>query len=509
MAARRIRIVALVLSLIICCGVLTPAGASGEARPRSVQFVIGQSVYVVDGLVHIMDAVPFIQDNRTLVPVRFLALALGIPESAITWDGQAQTVTLAGPDVTLKLVIGQKVMLANEKPVVMDVAPLVREGRTYLPARYVAEALGYDVGWNQATQTVVVTLAGEDATSGRRPLTDLAALLREQVVLVRVLDATGKQISLGSGIAVARDLVLTNLHVVRGGARAVVVSAQDQELAVEGAVGWDEVNDLVVLKVKGELTPAEVGDSDLVKVGQQVVAVGNPLGLRATVSEGIVSGLREVDGRKLIQTTAPISHGSSGGGLFDLDGRLVGVTSSCVEGGQNLNLAVPVNVAKKLLAAPGPVVSLPGAPQEPPPEAQEQEQVTAAALVAFLNLEYSRFKTPSGEIQFYWMEWENPSGRYDLEAWGRIVPSTYLTWLLIDQGARMGAMKQIAQALDEFCPGQTFSVILFYQDYWSTYPWSFDPDEVVLSVDGKSWLVTHVIGWAYGNEEKIGWSAQP
>ncbi len=508
MVTRFARVVALILVLVLCCGVPAPASASGEARPKSVQFVVGQSVYVVDGIVHIMDAVPFVQDNRTLVPVRYLALALGIPESAITWDDQAQAVTLAGAGVTLRLVIGQKVMLANEKPVAMDVAPLVRDGRTYVPARYVAEAFGYDVGWNEATQTVVVTLAGEGPASGRQ-LTDLAALLREQVVLVCVFDGAGKQVSLGSGIAVARDLVLTNLHVVRGGARVVVVSAQDQELVVEGAVGWDEVNDLVVVKVKGELTPAEVGDSDSVKVGQRVVAVGNPFGLRATVSEGIVSGLRDVGGRRLIQTTAPISPGSSGGGLFDLDGRLVGVTTSFVEGGQNLNLAVPVNAAKKLLDAPGTVRPLPGAPQEAPPGAEEEKQVTEAALVAFLNREYSRFKTQGGEILFYWMEWQNPSGRYDLEAWGRIVPSTYLTWLLMEQGARMGVMKQIAQALDEFCPGQTFSVIVFYQDYWSTYPWSFDPDEVVLSVDGKSWLVTHIIGSAYGDEEKIGWFAQP
>jgi len=395
MTVKHGRILGLLLVLVLCFG--GSSLARDAVAPKSVQFVIGQNVYVVDGVVRIMDAVPFLRDNRTFVPVRYLAMALGIPESGIAWDGQTQTVTLVAPQVTLKMVGGQKVMFANDKPLAMDVAPLIQEGRTYLPARYVAEALGYQVGWNPATQTVVVSSAAE-GEGAERELTELAARLQDQVVLVRVFDNAGKQVALGSGVAVGRNLVLTNLHVVRGGAKATVVAGPGPEWVVEGSVGWDEVNDLALLKVEGELTPAELGDSDSLRVGQKVVAVGNPLGLRATVSDGIVSGLRDFNGRKLIQTTAPISPGSSGGGLFDLEGRLVGITTACVEGGQNLNLAVPVNVAKNLLARLGPVRPLPSAPEAS--QLGTEEAVTAADVVAFLNLVFlpGVFDTDLGDI---------------------------------------------------------------------------------------------------------------
>lgn len=506
MAISRRKVVALLLIAVLCFG--GSSLASGAAGPKSVQFVVGQSVYVVDGIVKIMDAVPFLRDNRTFVPVRYLAMALGIPESGITWDEETRTVTLATGRVTLKMVIGEKVMFVDGKPLVMDVAPLIQDGRTYLPARYVAEALGYEVGWNAATQTVVVSAAGEPE-GAERELTELAARLQDQIVMVRVFDGAGTQVAFGSGVAVGRDLVLTNLHVVRGGVRATVVAGPDREWPVEGLAGWDEANDLALLKVNGGFTPVELGDSDSLRVGQRVIAVGNPLGLRATVSDGIVSGLRDINGRKLIQTTAPISPGSSGGGLFDLEGRLVGITTACVEGGQNLNLAVPVNAAKYLLANPGPAVPLSLVAGEGGIQREEPNRVTAAQVAAFLNLQYSRFRTSKGLLQFFWMEWDSPPGYYDVEVWGEIDPDTYLNWLLIDASERMDVMRQVAEALGELCGGQTFNVILFYQDYWTFYPSWFAPDEVTLSVDGRSWLVTHVIGWAYGDAEKIRWFAQP
>jgi Copper amine oxidase N-terminal domain. len=105
-----------------------------------------------------MDAVPFIENGRTYVPVRYLALALGIPENGISWLRDTQTVILSNNGTTVTMVIGGKTLFINgaaQPP--LDAAPLLRNDRVYLPARYVAEAFGYEVQWEESAQTVVVT----------------------------------------------------------------------------------------------------------------------------------------------------------------------------------------------------------------------------------------------------------------------------------------------------------------------------------------------------------------
>src|ERR1035438_8100458 len=94
-----------------------------------------------------------------------------------------------------------------------------------------------------------------------------------------------------------------------------------------------------------------LGNSDRVQVGEEVVAIGNPLSLESTVSNGIISGIRTVEeeGGKFVQVTTPISPGSSGGPLFNMAGEVVGITTLYLEGGENLNFAIPINDAKLLL----------------------------------------------------------------------------------------------------------------------------------------------------------------
>lgn len=130
-----------------------------EQRPDQmvvlpVKFAVGQKTYRVGDRVFDMDAEAFTENGRTYVPVRYLGDALG---AEIKWDKVTRTVTLVKDNITVKLVIGNKVINVNDQPKQMDVAPLVRGGRTCLPARYVAEAFGYRMGWDPATQTVSVT----------------------------------------------------------------------------------------------------------------------------------------------------------------------------------------------------------------------------------------------------------------------------------------------------------------------------------------------------------------
>lgn len=155
---------------------------------------------------------------------------------------------------------------------------------------------------------------------------------------------TAPRIAYGSAVAITDELAMTNCHVVGDGKAALRLGSGKAETATDVelvAANFD--SDRCVVKVTGMKLLPIVGVrlvSNL-EVGESVYAIGNPRGLQRTISEGLVSGVRdEADGR-LIQTTAPISPGSSGGGLFDNRGNLIGITSLTLTNSQNLNFAVP------------------------------------------------------------------------------------------------------------------------------------------------------------------------
>jgi S1-C subfamily serine protease len=136
--------------------------------------------------------------------------------------------------------------------------------------------------------------------------------------------------------------VITNCHVaIAGGSLTVKVGAEQYSASVEVA---DEEYDLCRLSVSGLGAPAvTIGSADSLRTGQKVYAIGAPQGLDLTISDGIVSGMRDLPQGRVIQTTAPISPGSSGGPRFDAYGRLVGIMTFQHRTGQNLNFAVPAD----------------------------------------------------------------------------------------------------------------------------------------------------------------------
>jgi hypothetical protein len=136
---------------------IVTAAAREGAVAKSATFRIGSTIYNVGAEARAMDVAPYIKDDRTFVPVRYLAYALGVKESDVKWDAATQTVTLTKDRTTVKLVIGSNVLTVNDQVKQMDVAPeIVEPGRTMLPARWVAEAFGAMVGWDPATQTVLI-----------------------------------------------------------------------------------------------------------------------------------------------------------------------------------------------------------------------------------------------------------------------------------------------------------------------------------------------------------------
>ena len=172
------------------------------------------------------------------------------------------------------------------------------------------------------------------------------------MILVETYDNDGRKRGLGSGFVVSSDgTAITNYRVIRGASRATVKFSDGTVGSVSGVASYDQIRDIAVIRVTpSPKTVAEIGDSDKVRVGDKVVAIGSPLGLQNTMSVGIVSALRN----GVIQMSDPISPGSSGGAVFDEHGKVVGVAVAQMVVGQNLNFALPINWAKPYLNGQSP-----------------------------------------------------------------------------------------------------------------------------------------------------------
>ena len=165
-----------------------------------------------------------------------------------------------------------------------------------------------------------------------------------------------KSRSLGSGFIVGKEgYILTNNHVVAN-ADDVVVRLSDEHEFKAKVVGFDERTDLALIQIdpKGlELTPVDLADSDQTKVGDWVMAIGNPFGYGHTITVGIVSAKERVIGSgpydSFLQTDAAINPGNSGGPLFDLNGRVVGISTAIVAGGTGIGFAIPANMARSVV----------------------------------------------------------------------------------------------------------------------------------------------------------------
>ena len=156
----------------------------------------------------------------------------------------------------------------------------------------------------------------------------------------------------GSGFLISPSgLIVTNYHVIEDMDRLAVALGENKVFDVDTIVAEDPDKDIAVLKIAGQNLPYIVmGDSDLVKVGQKIFTIGNPEGYNNTISEGIISQIREFElGINSFQITAPISQGSSGGVLLNATGEVIGITNMTDWYGQNINFAIPINYVKGLL----------------------------------------------------------------------------------------------------------------------------------------------------------------
>jgi len=190
-------------------------------------------------------------------------------------------------------------------------------------------------------------------SAAQEGVADVVKKSSDAVVLIVTSNSGGQETALGSGFLISADgEIVTNYHVIKEAHSATVKLSNGAFFPVGGVLASDADKDLAIIKVNGKNLPfLTLGDIDNLRVGDHVVAIGSPLGLEGTVSDGIVSAIRDIAGKKWIQTTAPVSHGNSGGPLLDMSSHVVGVITLGVnlELGQNLNFALPANEASKLL----------------------------------------------------------------------------------------------------------------------------------------------------------------
>ncbi len=297
-------------------------------------------------------------------------------------------------------------------------------------------------------------VAGVVAAQSVPPPKDIPAIAKAAngSIVTIITAANDKPIAQGTGFLVSADgVIVTNYHVIETGNLAVVKFPDDTAFPVDGVLAVDKVRDLAIIKIHGKtFRTLALGDSDDIQVGEEVVAIGNPLLLESTVSNGIISGVRtsKEQGGKFLQTTAPISPDSSGGPLFNMRGEVIGINTLYLKGGENLNFAIPVNDAKLLLShqsaklqnlpneaitdKPEPNASKPDAPTGlPSDDASSEGDKRVAAILSS--------KEPSYYIRAY------QHGAYLIEYKGRQMLATCreaLSWARSDSNGLGGPMTE-------------------------------------------------------------------
>jgi S1-C subfamily serine protease len=194
---------------------------------------------------------------------------------------------------------------------------------------------------------LAVSLFSFQQTHAQESLPDLVKRVKPAVVAIATYDADGEPVMTGSGFFLRPGEVVTNLHVIRGAKRCEVktLDGKGKVFPVAGTLAVDEEGDLALLSVDmphERPRATEIAEA-LPDEGESVFVIGNPLKLEGSVTDGIVSAVREVPNvGKIIQITAPISHGNSGSPVFNLKGQVIGVVTVKVTNGQNINLAIGV-----------------------------------------------------------------------------------------------------------------------------------------------------------------------
>lgn len=199
--------------------------------------------------------------------------------------------------------------------------------------------------WVYATIPLVIFLCITFCFLLLRPTKNIEQI-KDSVVMVEVYNDNGDAIATGSGFcAYKSNWIVTNFHVIEGARTIAIITDEREKITVTDIVLFNKNEDLAILQINRKLNPLSLGNGDKIKTKDSVTTIGSPKGELNTVSEGIISN---VDDKKQIRISAPISHGSSGGVLLNQKNEVIGITSAGYDDAQNLNFAINISVLEDL-----------------------------------------------------------------------------------------------------------------------------------------------------------------
>ncbi len=227
--------------------------------------------------------------------------------------------------------------------------------------------------------------------------------------------------STGSGFVVdSRGVIATSFHVISSATQATVKLKDGRVFNVDSVAGYDFWRDVCLLRIDAKnLRSVQLGNSDNVRLGEQIIVIGNPMGLEHTIAKGLVTSIRESAYIKQIQIDAPISPGSSGSPVFNMRGQVIGVVASSMIEGQLLNFSVPINYVRELI--------------------DDESQMTLKQVTTKLSKAYEHFDL----AKKYLSQGQTAKVITEIEKISRMYPVTALTHV------QLGTFYDMAELYDE------------------------------------------------------------
>jgi len=461
------------------------------------------------------------KNGSTLVPFRVILSKLNFD---VQYDANEKSINAYKNEANIKFFIGSKRAYLNGAAVQLPVAPDVLYGITYIPLRFVSESLNYNIELDKAANAIYID--SKSGGGGSKPNTSPTGSNNNQSQSPAKGELTTKQITemndgkvfvvltdeaQGSAVSLGQGLFITNYHVIDGAKQAQIVDIQGKQYELAGIVDYDKKRDLAIVKTKVKLPNVKavtIGDPAKLGKGERVVAIGTPLGQQNTVSEGVISNFVVSEGVQLLQISVPIDHGSSGGGLFNTRGELVGITTSGLESQANLNFAVSIKEASSVISklsnrdfASISTIAFSGAKESTPTAkpATDKPQVTPGKgmgledFVRALNSKIRYIPTEEGDI--YLDKWVLLPGddKYNPLIFTVVDAEDYLTYLdgyPMNEDVVTCWAELIGEAVSEGVPGTAVNFAVFFEDFFKSYPSSFDADDITKVPGGYE--VSHI-----------------
>ncbi|CAH1189993.1 hypothetical protein PAECIP111893_00077 [Paenibacillus plantiphilus] len=482
----------------------------------------------VDG--HLAASNALVKNGSTIVPFRSILAKLNF---YIEYDARAKIVKASKDSTEIIFTVGSKRAVLNGKSVPLTAAPEVINNSTYIPLRFVSESMNYNIEFDQPTKAIYID-SKETTSSEYSPLvtpapapepapkpvetapvntaptsTELSTkaiteLNDSKVVIVNTDTSQGSAVSLGEGV------FITNYHVIEDAKAVSITDIDGNTHDIAGYISLDEKRDLALIKTKKRITMGSVaiGTPGDLKKGDKVVAIGSPLGQQNTVSQGVISNIGVIDGVNTLQISVPIDHGSSGGGLFDTQGKLVGITSSGIDSSiADLNFAVSISEARSMISSiagkshgdipttafsPAATATKPATPNNGGSGGSSSAKEAATLITEGLNKGVTFIPTDEADIPLETWVGGVPTGRVFIMS--QMLGENYLTylegWPNNKSDVKIWATA-LGETVSEHFPGHDVVMVVYYEGFFKTYPDGFKPSEIT-TVNG-GYEVTHFI----------------